>query len=100
MPPVVLTATATAAGAATITFNDTGHDYTLQQIAVSAPSATTGVCSVSVDGAYIMGTTTGWGDTADGTPPLQLNRGQVLTIAWAGLPAATPVTATLFGLQQ
>lgn len=99
MPPIIKTAQASAGGAATVTLQDPGISYTISQISVSA-SGGQGSANVYLNGVFVLGTTTGWADSADGPPPIDVGPGDALSIVWAGAAPGAACVAQFMGMQN
>jgi hypothetical protein len=99
MPPQIINAVATAAGAAVALFSASGGiRYAIQQIAVSTTGAT-GTAQVLLNNQFILGTSQGWLDSADGPPSIDLAPGDQLKVVWANAGAGASCTAVLLGEQ-
>jgi hypothetical protein len=70
------------------------YKWQVGHIGVSSTSALASSASVFVDGTFYCGTSSGNGDSADGTP-LQVNDTSIITITWTGATPGSLVAAVL-----
>jgi hypothetical protein len=103
MTDVTLSANASAAGVATVTFIATpaGLMWVVPQVSLeTVPFRVGATCTVRKNGRFLSSTALGSGDTAYGPPAIILYRGDQITFTWAGMTAGDECLATLFYSEQ
>jgi len=98
MRPEPISATATAAGSAVADYSPV-VPTSIEQISVST-TGSSGTALVYLDNLFVLGSSQGWLDSADGPPPIDVNPGSHLQVRWTGAGAAVGCTALLMGQQD